>query len=69
MTFKSAKQRKRVMANIKKGGVKKEQIRGYDVKAKKSVIMINPMKVKMKNGRMRWKGKSPLTGIEVSRII
>jgi hypothetical protein len=41
----------------------------YDVKAKKKVKMLEPKIVKMKNGRYAAKGKSPLTGNTVFRIL
>jgi len=41
----------------------------YDVKAKKKVKIENPKLVKLKNGRWAAKGKSPVTGNTVFRIL
>ena len=43
--------------------------KAYDVKAKKSVEIQNPKVVKMKNGKWAIKGTSPITGINVFRIV
>ncbi|MEM3341167.1 MAG: DUF5679 domain-containing protein [Thermoplasmata archaeon] len=42
---------------------------GYDMKAKKMVKIQNPQIVKLKNGRKAAKGKSPVTGTTVYRIL
>ena len=44
-------------------------VKGYDVKAKKMVEIVNPKLVKLKNGRPALKGKSKATGIGVFRIL
>ena len=44
-------------------------VKGYDVKAKKMVEIVNPKLVKLKNGRPAIKGTSKATGICVFKII
>ena len=44
-------------------------VKGYDVKAKKMVEILNPKLVKLKNGRPALKGTSKATGIGVFRIL
>ena len=45
------------------------EIEAFDVKARKKVKIQNPEIVTLKNGRIAVKGKSPLTGITVFRIL
>ena len=44
-------------------------VKGYDVKAKKMVEIVNPKLVKLKNGRSAIKGTSKATGIGVFKIV
>ena len=43
--------------------------KAYDVKAKRKVEIQDPEVVKMKNGKWAIKGRSPITGIKVFRIV
>ena len=43
--------------------------KAYDVKAKRKVEIQDPKVVKMKNGKWAIKGRSPITGIKVFRIV
>lgn len=45
------------------------EFEAFDVKAKKKVKLTNPEVVTLKNGRLAVRGKSPLTGITVYRIL
>ncbi len=45
------------------------EFEAFDVKARKKVKIKNPEVVTLKNGRMAVRGKSPLTGITVYRIL
>ncbi len=45
------------------------EFEAFDVKARKKVKIQNPEVITLKNGRYAVKGKSPLTGITVYRII
>jgi hypothetical protein len=45
------------------------EFEAFDVKARKKVKLVNPELVTLKNGRYAVKGKSPLTGITIYRII
>jgi len=45
------------------------EFEAFDVKAKKMVKLKNYEVVKLKNGRLAVKGKSPETGITVYRIL
>lgn len=45
------------------------KIEAFDVKARKKVVIENPEIVTLKNGRLAAKGKSPLTGITVYKIL
>lgn len=47
----------------------KKEWTAYDVKARKTVKLINPELVTLKNGRKALKGKSEDTGINLFRII
>ena len=43
--------------------------KAYDVKAKKKVEIQDPKVIRMKNGKWAIKGRSPITGIKVFRIV
>ncbi len=45
------------------------EFEAFDVKARKKVKILNPEVVTLKNGRVAVRGKSPLTGITVYRIL
>jgi hypothetical protein len=45
------------------------EFEAFDVKARKKVKIKNPEVVTLKNGRIAVRGKSPLTGITVYRIL
>ncbi len=45
------------------------EFEAFDVKARKKVKIKNPEIVTLKNGRVAVRGKSPLTGITVYRIL
>ena len=45
------------------------EFEAFDVKARKKVRIKNPEVVTLKNGRVAVRGKSPLTGITVYRIL
>lgn len=45
------------------------RVEAFDVKARKKVVVENPELVTLKNGRIAVRGRSPLTGITVYRIL
>jgi hypothetical protein len=45
------------------------KVEAFDVKARKKVVIENPEIVTLKNGRLAARGKSPLTGITVYKIL
>lgn len=46
-----------------------QKFEAFDVKARKKVVIEKPEIITLKNGRLAVRGKSPLTGITVYKIL